>query len=272
MLDFRSEANSALNNAKAELEANDNKKLKYAALELRIAIEALAYDKAKTLADELPIKEYETWQPRKLMLILLEIDPNINKISSVSFGEEKEFGVPPDDKDMHFLGTEQPITFEDIKKHYDALGSFLHMPTLGQLQKESVPNYCKLKERCNLVIGILEKILSSPVFNLNIDCSSSVSCGNCNATIRRRLPIGLEKVEAHCLECEATYLVSYTGQESAVDWAPLGKYVSCPNQEANCKEKYFLFKNEIKTGVQWKCKGCGCDVYIGFGTFLKNKA
>ena len=77
-----------------ELTANDVHRLRYAALELRDAMEALTYDRALTVTDYIPPEEYKTWQPRKLMAVLLDIDPFIGMTSTVAFGREEEYGKP----------------------------------------------------------------------------------------------------------------------------------------------------------------------------------
>ncbi len=79
MSEYRDDARHAVDRAKAELESGDDERLKYAALELRMALESLIYDRALIYKDEFPPREYETWQPRKLLAVLLEIDENADK-------------------------------------------------------------------------------------------------------------------------------------------------------------------------------------------------
>ena len=96
MTDYRTDARRELARAKDELASADEERLKYAALELRMAMESLTYDRALAYNAEFPPCEYETWQPRKVMAILLEIDPNADKDSSLAFGIEPSRGVTPD--------------------------------------------------------------------------------------------------------------------------------------------------------------------------------
>jgi hypothetical protein len=91
-INFRHQARDAFGRAKAELATNAIERLKYAALELRMAMECLTYERASIYANELPPTQYETWQPWKLMLLLLEIDPCADKDSSVAVGIEEEPG------------------------------------------------------------------------------------------------------------------------------------------------------------------------------------
>ena len=54
MKTHRSRARSALASAQSELASNEDQRLKYAALELRMAIESVTYDRALAYKSEFP--------------------------------------------------------------------------------------------------------------------------------------------------------------------------------------------------------------------------
>src|SRR5690348_11354513 len=139
-LDFRRAASESLIRAKAELAANDSFRLRYAALELRDAMEALTYDRAIAVKDDIPPEEYKTWQPRKLLALLVDIDPSIGQTATISIGIETEPGEPAPPEKMQLLGTDFVFTLADLKTHYDAVGSYLHMPSLDQILSGNVPD------------------------------------------------------------------------------------------------------------------------------------
>lgn len=60
---FRHLAREALARARAELASEASSRLKFAALELRMAIESVTYERALSYKDEIPPSEYRTWQP-----------------------------------------------------------------------------------------------------------------------------------------------------------------------------------------------------------------
>jgi hypothetical protein len=131
-MDYRNAAYDALTRAKQEIDSDDYR-LKYAALELRIALESLAYEHARLYQEEIAIEKLSTWQPRQLFKLLLEFDPYADKSSSLSIGLQEEQGVPA--KMMTPLGTERVLGLGEIKKYYDQLGSYLHAPTLDQASR-----------------------------------------------------------------------------------------------------------------------------------------
>lgn len=106
-VDFRSMARSHLSDVREALEQHSPSTLRSAALSLRMSMEAFTYERAKLYADDLSAEEYETWQPRKLMRILLEIDPHADTTCGLSYGIKPSLGETPEK--MTFLGTENVL-------------------------------------------------------------------------------------------------------------------------------------------------------------------
>lgn len=263
-MNFRQKARDALNRAKEILENSNSEYIKYAALELRMAIEGLTYDRANAYIKEIDPKEYNTWQPKKVMQMLLEIEPKADKGSSLSFGRQDKLGEPA--KIMTPLGSEEVFNLSLIKKHYDALGSFLHLPTIKQLQDQPEIDINKLKEKCLEIIRHIEKVLESPVFNINLGSFFEIACFKCNKAIRKRVPYGQTEVVAKCLntECGATYLVTDIG-EGKTNWEPQLEKIECLAE--NCSEITTIWQSEIREGVHWKCSKCNKEHSIGLSVF-----
>lgn len=239
--------------------------MRYAALELRDAMEAVTYDRALAFKDEIPPEEYKTWQPRKLMAVLADIDPSMVMSSTIAVGIEPEYGKPPPAEDMQFLGTDQVFTLKDLKAHYDAIGGHLHMPSLDQLQTGKIADPQKLRTRCETVVVALEEVLSSPVFNVTLGNFAVLDeCMNeaCKKPIRKRIPHGKAEVEVECFECKAAYtVISLPG--NTVEFKPKMTMVGCPTE--GCTETFPLWPHEMKPGTHWRCKGCGAHNGIALG-------
>ena len=261
---FRHIARDALSRAKENLENSNPEYTKYAALELRMAIEGLTYDRANAYIKEIDPKEYNTWQPRKVMQMLLEIEPKADKDSSLSFGVEDKLGEPA--KIMTSLGSEKVFNLGLIKKYYDALGFFLHLPTIKQLLDSPETDIKKLRDKCSEIINHLEAVLKSPVFNITLGSFSEIACFRCNKIIRKRLPYGQMEVVAKCLdaECTATYLLTDAG-EGKVSWKPQQEKIECVAE--NCTEITTIWQSEIREGANWKCNKCNKEYSIGLSVF-----
>jgi hypothetical protein len=251
-MDYRSNARTHLKRGEEELESGNTERLKYAALELRMAMEALTYDRALAYKDDFPPAEYETWQPRKVMSVLLEIDPTADKDSTIAYGIEKEYGVavPP----THTLGTEKVLSMATLRKHYDALGSFLHVPSMKQSRDGKVPDLQRLKSRCEEIAACVRTALSSPVFNAIFAVHATGECAACGKKIRKRMPHGQREVQAECFECGASYIVVDKGN-GKVEWQPQQYELECAN--ADCKLKTYTWQHDIQVGRCWTCEECG---------------
>ena len=91
---FRTDARRHLRRFQEEFASCDNNRLKYAVLELRMAMEALTYARAMAYKKEFPPQEYGTWQPQKVMTVLLNFDPMADRNTCLAYGREEE-GRPP---------------------------------------------------------------------------------------------------------------------------------------------------------------------------------
>lgn len=237
--------------AKAELDSGGADRLRYAALELRFAMEALTYDRAQAYAEEIPPSEYNTWQPKKLMEMLINIHPHADKDSEVRFGRQDAPGLSP--AKLRVLGREKVFDLQSLKKHYDALGSYLHMPTLKQFSHVGGIDLAKLRVRCDQIVLKVEEALSSSVFNVTLGMFAHIDCMKCEKPVRKRFLSNEEAVDAECFHCGALYRVVAT-DENRVEWKPMQQQLKCGT--SGCSETFFIWDHQIQVGAQWRCSGC----------------
>jgi len=252
MSDYRNEARRQLQRANDELASSDAQRLKYAALELREAMESLTYDRALAYKDDFPPSEYETWQPKKVMMVLLEIDPNADKDSSLAFGIEPGLGQQP--KTMQFLGTEKVLNMKTLKKHYDALGSYLHVQSMKQRRTGVTIDYNAMRKRCEDIAAFIGDLLKSRVFNSTLGLYAGMDCLRCEKLMRRKWPDGEAKIKTKCFECGADYIVEDRGDEQYT-WQADRVDIACGKPE--CGAIVNPFRSEITQGTYWNCRDCG---------------
>lgn len=251
-IDYRDRARRNLGRARAELNSNDDDRLPYAVLELRFAMEAITYDRAQAFKEDLPYEEYSTWQPRKLVAVLAGIDPSIMETSTIRVGLEDQPGVPS--TNMKTLGTEFVLSAEDIKDFYNALGGGLHIPTMAQFQNDKLPDPAAVRARCDEVVSVVDRVLSSRVWNSTLGVSSQIDCFRCKKPMRRRMPHNVKALKAQCFECKAEYTIEEES-DGKVLWSPVMDDAPCAN--SNCTGKMALWPDEVKPGTFWTCKECG---------------
>jgi len=250
-MNYRHDARGFLKQAEDELGTDDDQRLKYAALELRMAMEAITYDRALAYKDEFPQSEYEKWQPRKVMSVLLDIDPMADKNSSLAVGVEEEHGVPA--SELNFLGSEKVLNMATLKKHYDALGSYLHVQSIKQTRAGKPWNFDKQRSRCKEIATFVKDVLSSPVFNVTLGSFATIDCEGCGKPIRKRVPHGKCEVQAECYECHASYTILDKG-DGQVEWQPHQHEVDCAGND--CQNKIVVWRHEMEIGRCWTCPAC----------------
>lgn len=243
---YREEARAALERAKVLLQSECNHSLRYAALELRMSIEAITYDRAQAYIEVLPPVHYETWQPKQLFKVLLEIEPLADAGAKVWF-------IDAEDQTLRELGEETVFTLRDISKgNYDGLGNFLHYPTLKQIKDNSV-KFDSLRTRCQTIVSKLEAALQSSVFNVVPQNIVDFECEECGAPVLKHIKKQGDRPNATCFSCYAEYVL-----DPAEDglYLPIrrGAKITCRN--SNCKHEFVVGMEKLKVGNSITCSSC----------------
>lgn len=250
-MNYRNDARKSLQRAKEKLGTGNNEDLKYAALELRMTMEELTYDRAIAYKKEFPPDEYETWQPRKIMKVLLEIDPMADKDVSLAMGVEEEYGVTP--PAMNSMGSEKVLNMATLSKHYDALGSYLHVQSMKQVRAGILLDVDKIRSRCEEIAAFISDVLSSPIHNVTLGNFSTLECGECGKPIRKRIPHGQDELQAECFECRASYTI-VDKKNGQFEWKLNESEVECAN--SGCEHKIIVLHREMEIGRCWICPEC----------------
>lgn len=251
--DFRATARECLERANSLLASGSNDQLRYAALELRMALEALTYERALMYADDLPPSEYATWQPRRLLQTLLSLDPHADQGAALAVGLEELYGQPP--KEMQSMGKEHVLSLATIKRNYDALGSVLHLPSLDQQSKltgNALP--VSLRDRCKALAEEVSKVLASPICNLRIKLPLKFDCRRCGGPVSKGMPPGAKDIELRCPGCKALYKLTHDVERNATTVRAMTTPVPCSDRA--CKETKELWEDEFGAGASWECAAC----------------
>ncbi len=257
---FRHMARKALDNAKLKMGTGDADDMIDATLRLRMTMEAIIYDRAADYAEELGPEQMKTWQPKRLMDRILEVDPLADLSVTLSYGIEPSYGVTPEK--MTSLGTQHVFTLATLKKHYDALGSYLHTPTIAQIENDKPHDMQKLEARCKDIVTAIEQVLSSRIRRISLSNSSTFDCVNCKTVIKRRLSRNGEHGKIECWECMATYTMSHTS-DGKVHFDP--RQLPVPCVDGNCDTENYLWEKEVSPGLKWQCYDCGTPQKLAYG-------
>jgi hypothetical protein len=213
-IDFRGIARRNLGTARRLMGGADFE-LRYACLELRMAIEALAYDTLQNYADDvsdLLDQAHKEWQPKKVLQMLLEYDP----ISSTSLRMRAQplgpDGEPKGEPYIHEI-TEHRLDVKWAAKAHGSLGSFLHQRTIAHINDGKEVDHDTMLREAERVAAELDRILASEVFGIRIATRFGYPCPACPAEISVALgPLMVfGKAKTRCTDCGGEWIATSDG-------------------------------------------------------------
>jgi len=144
---------------------------------------------------------------------------------------------------MEFFGEDRRFSLDWANTQHNALGNFLHAPTLHQIEKGEFSTKEKILKKARQVANEIDHILSSPIFNVNFGNFYKFNCNFCKTEIK----------------CRAENINKERG-------------IICPNSK--CKAVHDIVSEQdnnftVKVReTEYKCHKCGRTNFIG--SHLKN--
>lgn len=199
-----------ISQAKKLIKSGDNNDLYHACLELRYAIEKIAYQKLKLRLGKVSSKEISAWQPRRALEILSElVDEHLEHDSSLRIAQDDELGQDVVPRKFVPIAEIKGVNPKKLGKHWQKLGSYLHiqMPKSKNavIKKHDATN---LKDYLAKVIEYLEQFNKSSA-DFHLSRNITVECSACNQKIIRNITLLKDRDIVYCQnpECSATYQI-----------------------------------------------------------------
>ncbi|NLE26520.1 MAG: hypothetical protein GX625_14485, partial [Clostridiaceae bacterium] len=194
------------------------------------------------------------WTPKQVISELLEVDPRADKSITVAVGLEHTYGVSPPPEEMQLLGQDRRFSLNWANKNHNALGNFLHAPTMHQIESGVTPTAASIFQKATQVADECEKILSSPVFNVNFGQFFEFKCTDCGAHIKRRVGSFTREQGVVCpnSKCRATYDVETEGDKEVQFSLRQSKYTCRP-----CATENWVGTHRVVPGAVFECVQCG---------------
>ena len=221
--------------ARRLLRTGNHEDRKYAALELRFAIEEVAYKKLAMRIKKIFPGEINNWQPGRVIKLLTElVDPHIKSDSQLFVGVEDEYGQQP--SEMNFIGRTKGLDYNKLEKHWHKLGSYLHrkFPEIDSKGRVETTDSSISEQYAEEVISFIEEV--STHFDVFMSTCVNFTCTYCRDPI-----IKLES----------------TVQD--------GSRVRCQNP--NCGLEFVITKHQEQFSAKpneyfFPCEGCGEPIRI----------
>jgi len=243
---------SCLERAQNLLSNGDDSMLRYACLEVRLCIEAITYEKLNAYSDHVPAKVFKKWQPKHALKMLLQFEPDADEDFSLCISPESEPGKPTGN--WTNMGEYRTFKLNWLNKHYNRLGSYLHMTQNSSSLIEDVGETDKIRKDLQEITCELERIINSDIIAATLSVRIQFKCQACNQLSVANETVLHKTNHAICINphCGAEY---HATKEDNGSWK--FKMIATSFKCLNCNTTSWLESRCLNIGTKFKCRSCG---------------
>lgn len=236
-----------LQRAKMLHASNDLAALRYACLELRMCMEAITYEKLATYTPRLPLDVLSKWQPPQAIAALLNLEDEAGQEYVMAFGRTRET--------LECIGEHRTFALPWLRKHYNKIGSFLHVPNPNVPDAISeVDQIVDLKEYLNEIIKECERVVESSLLGGGMAYTVEFKCQACgrNSIANASSAERIGRVKCIHPNCQVEHAV--TGKDDKHLFFRLtGTIFLCQS----CKQEIFVAAKQLVPEHEFVCEACG---------------
>lgn len=248
-------ASECVTRARELVARGDEASVRHACLELRFAIEYITYSQLQIYRDELPNDALKKWTPKQVISEMLEVDPLADYSIVLSVGPEASDSVPPlsfHSGEWKLLGEDRRFSMKWANKNHNALGNFLHAPTMHQIESGGAPTAAAIIKKATEVANECEKILNSSLSNINFGQFFEFECEDCKTQIRKRKGSFTQEEGVVCPKCRATYDIESAEGNNVICSLRKATYTCRP-----CGAENGVGVHRVVDGEILECEKCG---------------
>lgn len=234
------------------LEQDTEQSLTYAALECRLTLEYLCYERFKLYFSYLSQSDLENWQPKHIIKqVSDQIDDNVLKEFSISISAEKIDGRSPQTREEFEsieytpLGTQSELKSNKLHTLWHGVSSVaLHIP-VPSISSGNINIYGEkehVRKKVSDVISFLSGMNGNLLMGGSFGEEYGFNCFICDAKIKRPVKSLLDKTVLSCIN-------------------------------PKCQESYVIQKNKnddfevIRSIIKLSCSGCNEDLEVPIRIF-----
>lgn len=249
------------------LQQETQESLTYAALECRLALELVCYERLRTSYDFIPLKELRRWQPRYVIETLIaEANETVATDFTLSISTkpvDSDVNLSAEDfQNFDYVEVGRQVGFDPkyVGKLWNALSSFLHvrMPSSKSDTLDRYGNSGVLKAKVEEALKELRRLQQGTLISSGLGEEVFFIC-RCGSKNRRRASLLKDKSTVTCTnpECDEKYR-AHEASDGSFDFERLCAEVKC----RGCGEiGYFPETQLIRIGLNrtaaYDCSNCG---------------
>lgn len=247
---------------RALLNEDTDQSVTYAALEARLALEKVCYDRLRQAHDYISHDQLKKWQPGGVVNTLMEeVDANVAVTRTLKISKLPAVpGIELNDDDFFEVGTEVGFNAKKVAKMWQALSNLALHVRLPEHKHDHIPPY---REKNAIIVKVEEVVVE--LMRLSKTTMSFSGIGEevlfdciCGEENRRRAELLVEGQSVSCInpQCVASFNVSKgaSGFAFTSEDIPIG-CVGCGKPNLLHKRNIMtMTKNEVAT---FDCHTCG---------------
>ncbi|HYI64359.1 MAG TPA: hypothetical protein VEW71_05685 [Allosphingosinicella sp.] len=221
---------------KALLAENTEQSVTYAALESRLALEKVCYDRLRQAHDYISHAQLRRWQPGGVIKTLVaDVGGHVTDTLTLYISKGPAVpGVEPAEDDWVEVGTQVGFDGKRIGKLWNALSGLALHVRLPESKDDHIPEYGdreQIRAKVQEALTELERLSKASMVFSGIGEQVSFDCDLCGEKNKRRARVLREGQSVFCInpECKASWRVRKQGDE-------------------------FVFEGET---ADFTCQGCG---------------
>lgn len=255
------------------LKENSDASLTYAALECRLAIEGICYERLRLAHDYISHDDLKKWQPRDIVNILIqEVDSKAASTFTLSISKEPHPEGSPaptleEYQAMEFVpvGTHVGFNPNKLGKLWNALANLALHINLPVTKNDDVIRYGdaeKIREKVLEALDEIRKIDEGTLMSSGMGKEISFEC-KCGTKNKRRLGLLKNGQTINCInpKCDESYDYS----ESDMSFGRRTFEIACRNCGARRDiPKKVVEKLRTDQHIHFDCDGCGEKIVISW--------
>jgi len=252
---------------KALLEEDTEASVTYAALEARLALEKVCYDRLRQRHDYISHDQLRKWQPGAVVNTLIkEVDEHLGETMTLSIGTNPaQAGVKPEDEEFVEVGTEIGFNPKRIAKMWQALAKLALHVRLPEHKGDHIAEYgdkAQIRAKVAGVVAELERLAKGTMTFSGLGAEVSFDC-SCGETNKRRAKLLRNGQHVHCInpDCKLTWKAVKEGGD--FNFESVTVPINCDECSAanHMPWRYFLDMKHDEVG-SFSCHACGHKNYV----------
>lgn len=231
----------------------------YAALEARLAIEKICYDRLRQRHVYISQADIRGWTPSYVVnTIMAEVDPDFTQTMTLMIG--KNPGVEPDQDDYVEVGTEIGFDAALLSKQWNALAKLALHARLPEDRSADIPDYgdkSRIRAKVEEVVRELERLAKGTMTfsGLGEEVSFECACGQKNKRKAALLKSG-QSISCFNPKCGRSYAVEI--EDDGIGFVLETAQIPCAACDAvTLAQRRELLRMKYEEAKIVECKACG---------------